>query len=394
MKSTLMLYCQHSVGVGHLIRSIALAEALAEHWHVLLLNGGRIPSGISLPEGVDTIHLPPLGAAADGTLISHDESHSVDEAKLRRRQQILNCFETVDPQVILIELFPFGRKKFSDEILPLLERAQQRGRDRPLVLCSVRDVLVSRKDQELHDNRAAELLNRYFHGVLVHSDPNFVRLEETFNPRQPLEVPVHYTGFVGRKRSRRPAPARERRVLVSSGGGQTGSALFRAALQAQPILWQGQGLPMTLIAGPFLSEAEWRGLRVAGHNLPGLTLLRTVPDVGAAMEQVGASVSRCGYNTSLDILFSGVPAVVAPFGEGHEDEQLKRARRLERLGLLQVLDPARLDGQTLAHAIRALETFRPDSARLQLGGAANTTEWINQHFAHYRARRSPRERLA
>ena len=303
-------------------------------------------------------------------------------------------FGEVVVRVILIELFPFGRKKFSDEILPLLERAQQRGRDRPLVLCSVRDVLVSRKDQELHDNRAAELLNRYFHGVLVHSDPNFVRLEETFNPRQPLEVPVHYTGFVGRKRSRRPAPARERRVLVSSGGGQTGSALFRAALQAQPILWQGQGLPMTLIAGPFLSEAEWRGLRVAGHNLPGLTLLRTVPDVGAAMEQVGASVSRCGYNTSLDILFSGVPAVVAPFGEGHEDEQLKRARRLERLGLLQVLDPARLDGQTLAHAIRALETFRPDSARLQLGGAANTTEWINQHFAYYRARRSPRERLA
>lgn len=386
MKSTLMLYCQHSVGVGHLIRSFALAEALAEHWHVLLLNGGRMPSGISLPEGVDTIHLPALGAAADGTLISHDESHSVAEAKLQRRQQILNCFETVDPQVIVIELFPFGRKKFSDEILPLLERAQQRGRDRPLVLCSVRDVLVSRKDQELHDNRAAELLNRYFHGVLVHSDPNFVRLEETFNPRQPLAVPVHYTGFVARERSRRPAPARERRVLVSSGGGQTGSALFRAALQAQPILWQEQGLPMTLIAGPFLSEAEWRGLRVAGHHLPGFTLLRTVPDVGAAMARVGASVSRCGYNTSLDILFSGVPALVVPFGEGHEDEQLKRARRLERLGLLQVLDPARLDGQTLANVIRALETFRPAVARLQLDGAANTTEWINQHFADYRAR--------
>src|SRR5260370_32183439 len=232
MKSTLMLYCQHSVGVGHLIRSFALAEALAEHWHVLLLNGGRIPSGISLPEGVDTIHLPPLGAAADGTLISHDESHSVDEAKLRRRQQILNCFETLDPQVILIELFPFGRKKFSDEILPLLERAQQRGRDRPLVLCSVRDVLVSRKDQELHDNRAAELLNRYFHGVLVHSDPNFVRLEETFKPRQPLEVPVHYTGFVARVRSRRPAREPQRPGLVSSGGGQTVSALFRACLHA------------------------------------------------------------------------------------------------------------------------------------------------------------------
>ncbi len=28
MKSTLMLYCQHSVGVGHLIRSFALATLL------------------------------------------------------------------------------------------------------------------------------------------------------------------------------------------------------------------------------------------------------------------------------------------------------------------------------------------------------------------------------
>jgi predicted glycosyltransferase len=386
MKSTLMLYCQHSVGVGHLIRSFALAKALAEHWHVLLLNGGRIPTGISVPEGVDIIHLPPLGAAADGTLISHDESHTVDEAKLQRRQQILNCFETVDPQVILVELFPFGRKKFSDEILPLLERAKQRGRDGPLVLCSVRDVLVSRKDQEFHDNRAAELLNHYFHGVLVHSDPNFVRLEETFHPRQPLKVPMHYTGFVARERSRRLAPARERRVLVSSGGGQTGPALFRAAVQAQRILWQEQGLPMTLIAGPFLSDEDWRGLQVAGRNLPGFTLLRAVPDVGAAMEQVGASVSRCGYNTTLDILFSGVPALVVPFGEGHEDEQMKRARRLERLGLLQVLDPEQLDGQTLANGIRALDTFRPDLARLELDGAANTVKWIDRQLADHRAR--------
>lgn len=385
MKSTLMLYCQHSVGVGHLIRSLGLAQALAADWHVLFLNGGRIPAGIALPAGVEMIQLQPLGAGDDGNLISHDESVNVEEAKLKRRRQILSCFENFDPGVIVIELFPFGRKKFSDEILPLLNRASERGRDGPLVLCSVRDVLVSRKDQELHDDRAAELLNRHFHGVLVHSDPTFVRLEETFRPSQPLKVPVHYTGFVARERSRHAPPARERRVLVSSGGGLTGPALFVAALQAQPILWREYGLPMTLVAGPFLGEQDWLELQAAGRHLPGLTLLRTVPDVGIAMEQVSASASRCGYNTTMDILFSGVPALVVPFGEGHEDEQMKRARRLERLGLLQVLDPTRLDGETLASGIRALETFRPDLAQLQLGGAANTAEWINQHVADYRA---------
>src|SRR5258708_5590377 len=113
MKSTLMLYCQHSVGVGHLIRSVSLAQALAEDWHVLFLNGGRLPAGIALPEGVEIIQLQPLGAAADGTLISHDESVNLEVAKLMRRQQILTCFDTFNPQVIVIELFPFGRKKFS-----------------------------------------------------------------------------------------------------------------------------------------------------------------------------------------------------------------------------------------------------------------------------------------
>lgn len=376
-----MLYCQHSVGVGHLIRSFGLAQALAEDWRVLFLNGGRMPAGIALPSGVEIIQLQPLGAGDDGNLISHDESVNVEEAKLKRRQQILTCFDTFDPQVIVIELFPFGRKKFSDEILPLLHRAGARGRDGPLVLCSVRDVLVSRKDQELHDDRAAELINRHFHGVLVHSDPNFARLEQTFHPKQTLKVPVHYTGFVARERFRHVPQARERRALVSSGGGLTGPALFVAALEAHRILWREQELPMTLVAGPFLGEEDWRGLQAASSRLPGFTLLRTVPDVGVAMEQVSASASRCGYNTAMDILFSGVPALVVPFGEGHENEQMTRARRMESLGLLRVLDPARLDGETLANGIRALETFRPDLAQIQLGGAANTAEWINRHFA-------------
>jgi len=385
-KPTLMLYCQHSVGVGHLVRSFSLAQALAEDWHVLFLNGGRLPAGIPLPESVEIIQLQPLGAGPDGKLISHDENISVEHAKRKRREQILSCLETFNPQVIVVELFPFGRKKFSDEILPLLKRANERGRDGPAVLCSLRDVLVSRKDQELHDDRAAELVNRYFHGVLVHSDPTFVRLEESFHPRQPLAVPVYYTGFVARERPQHTPKARERRILVSSGGGLTGRALFLSALEAHQILWREQRLPMTLVAGPFLGDEDWHALQVASGDLPGMALVRTVPDVGTAMERVSASASRCGYNTTMDILFSGVPALVVPFGEGHEDEQMKRARRLQTLGLVQVLDPSRLDGGTLAEAIRALETFRPDTARIQLDGAANTARWIGEFLAVLRTR--------
>ena len=61
MKPALLFYCQHSVGLGHLMRSYALCDRLAERFRVVLLCGGELPEGIAPPEGVELIPLPPLG---------------------------------------------------------------------------------------------------------------------------------------------------------------------------------------------------------------------------------------------------------------------------------------------------------------------------------------------
>src|SRR5207244_1686859 len=39
-RPALLLYCQHSVGLGHLTRSLALAGALATRFEVTVLSGG------------------------------------------------------------------------------------------------------------------------------------------------------------------------------------------------------------------------------------------------------------------------------------------------------------------------------------------------------------------
>jgi len=75
-KPSLLFYCQHSVGVGHLVRSFSLATTLTADWRVLFLNGGRLPAGIAVPAGVELIQLQPLGADEAGNLVSHDESAS------------------------------------------------------------------------------------------------------------------------------------------------------------------------------------------------------------------------------------------------------------------------------------------------------------------------------
>jgi predicted glycosyltransferase len=374
-RPTLLFYCQHSLGMGHLVRSLALAGGLGEQFRVVFLNGGPLPRGARPCAGVEIVALPPIGLTPDGQLISHDRRRTVEQAQSRRRELLLEVYHGLRPQALLIELFPFGRKKFRGELLPLLEAA--RGDPaRPLVLCSLRDILVGRQhDQQAYDDRASALANSYFDAILVHADPRFVRLEETFRPSTPLRVPVHYTGFVLADTPAVRATRRTRPIVVSAGGGLVGEPLLRTAAAAQALLWPEDRTPMTLVAGPFLPEDAWRSLRAARRQ-PGLSLRRSVPDLRAELRGAVASISQCGYNTALEVVQSGVPALVVPYSAGQEDEQMRRARRLERLGAVRVLEPRDLDVETLAAEIRALRDFRPRAVDLNLDGVHNTTNLV------------------
>jgi predicted glycosyltransferase len=59
--------------MGHLVRSLALADNLADRFRVMLLNGGRMPKGLIVPAGVQVINLPPLGIDESNQLVCHDK---------------------------------------------------------------------------------------------------------------------------------------------------------------------------------------------------------------------------------------------------------------------------------------------------------------------------------
>ena len=62
----ILFYCQHVLGMGHLVRSLALARALAGRFRVVFLNGGAVPRGLRRPAGIEFVDLPPLGFDATG----------------------------------------------------------------------------------------------------------------------------------------------------------------------------------------------------------------------------------------------------------------------------------------------------------------------------------------
>ena len=195
--------------------------------------------------------------------------------------------------------------------------------------------------------------------MLVHCDPRFARLEETFKPSTPLRVPVQYTGFVTRNHT---APAtRGEHIVVSAGGGRVGAPLLEAAMQA------GKGRPMRAIAGPLMPDDDYERLQ---HTKPAnVELVRSVPDLAHELRTARASISQCGYNTALDLLRTQVPALVVPYATPEEDEQTRRARRLQQLGAVQMA--THLNGN-----LDALLEFEPRPTALDLDGANTTRELL------------------
>lgn len=368
----LLFYCQHSLGLGHLVRSLLLADALSEHFDVTLLNGGRLPEGAVVPRRVRLLNLPPLGHDASYGLVSHDPLLDVDAARAARRQTILEALELLRPAVILVELYPFGRKHFAFELEPLLERAASLGERRPTVLCSLRDILVNqRRDQARHDERAAQTANAFFDAVLVHADPAFATLEESFRPATPLAIPVRYTGFVAPPApAAPPAGAVAQRLIVSAGGGMVGEPLLRAAAAAAPRIRAATGLDALLVAGPFLPDDAWE--RLVAERAPHVEVVRRIDDLAGAIARSAVSVSQGGYNTTMDLLRARTPAVVVPYSEGKEDEQRRRAERLAALGALHVVAPEELAPERLADAVIAALATPVAPLALDLDGAQAT----------------------
>ena len=373
-RPVLLLYCQHSLGVGHLKRSWTLAAALARDFRVVLVAGGASPRGLRPPRNIEIVGLPALAQDPSGRLFVVEGTASVEETRRQRIRILVDTCDALRPAVVVIELFPFGRRKFAEEILTLLDRAHRS--PRPIIASSVRDLLVDRgAEQQAHDDRVGQMLDAYFDTVLVHADPQFATLDETFRPAAPVRLAVHHTGFIVGATARLEVE-RTGRILVSGGGGRFGEHLYLAAIDAHDRLGP-DAPPMTIVGGPLCPEETLTRIRSTVANRVGIEVVSTVDDLSDAMRASAISVSQCGYNTALDILRAGEPALVEPYADNGDSEQSERARRLERLGAVRVLEAERLHTGDLATAIRATIAFVPNPLTLNLDGAPTSARILS-----------------
>jgi predicted glycosyltransferase len=189
------IWVQHLLGIGHLMRAAHLARHLAaKGWQVDLASGGAPLEALDV--GAARFHqLPPLKAAdaAFSDLVDLEGKPPDEAFKRARREQLLRHFVLADPEILIVEHYPFGRRQLRFELDYLLAAAQHISA-RPLILSSVRDILVERRPEREEETVAA--IAR-FDAVLVHGDPALVPLELSFDATERIKSKLVYTGYIG-----------------------------------------------------------------------------------------------------------------------------------------------------------------------------------------------------
>lgn len=373
--SRVFFYVQHLLGIGHLRRAALLCRALsADGFDVTLAMGGRPVGGMEIG-GAELLALPPLHIGADGFHDLVDVNDVPVDAvwKDNRRDFLLDAIAERSPDILITEAFPFGRRQMRFELIPILESAKSAA-PRPLIVCSVRDILKSiRKPGRAEETRA--LIADYYDLVLVHGDASFARLEETFPEAGAFARKLRYTGIVAERAGIRP-PVGEAEVLISAGGGAVGVDLFKVAIAARP-LSRLADLHWRLLIGPNMAEVIFSALSEKASD--GVTVERYRSDFRTLLSGAAVSVSQAGYNTVADILSTNTPAVLVPFDTDGEDEQPRRAQKLAEVGRAELIASSRLTPQCLAGAIDRAAIRSPSAEFvLDMEGATNTVAILRQ----------------
>lgn len=383
-----LFFVQHLRGIGHLKRAAVLARTLAgDGIEVDILSGGPTVPGLDIG-AARLFQLPPVFSPDDGytRLVDEDGRPATPDRHRRRRARLTGHLRSRRPDMVIVEMFPFGRSQIRDDILALLEAARAM-RPRPWLVSSVRDILPAKRTPERY-REMAEDADRYFDYVMVHGDEKLIPFDASFPPAARLKGKLRYTGYVaeteagakGRDRERTEmaqgkAPgAGDGEVVVSAGGGAFAKGLLEAALAARR-LSRLSSRTWRLITGPNFEDGDFRALEAAAPA--GVVVERTRDDFPELLQRAAVSVSQAGYNTVMDILTSGARAVVVPYVNGRQTEQGLRAERLAARGVVRALTGGVITPEALAGAIDAQAEGAPASAAgIDLDGATKSARLI------------------
>lgn len=377
MAQKISIYVQHVMGAGHLVRAMSLAEALSQCGHQVLLISGGFPIDREVV-AYEYFQLPPTRAIESNfTKLVDDRGQLIDDRwRDNRRDLLLSTVSEFNPDLVITETFPFGRRIFHFELEPLMYWVKQQAN--MYLMASIRDVLQRRSEPK---NRfTVEVVNKYYDGVLVHADERLFKLDASFMHTDKIEDKLFYTGYIHDAVDAPPddgSSVGRNEIIVSGGSGTVSAQLMAVAPLARP-LSKARSYHWRMMTGRDQSKPAY-------NPEPGLTIEPNRDDFYALLGRCALSVSLAGYNTTLDVLASGVRSVMVPFVGSHETEQSDRAQALERAGRIIQVPENILSPKSLAQAIDCALEMAPVQIDVNMHGAGISAQIVTEKLQQWQA---------
>jgi predicted glycosyltransferase len=374
-----LIYSHDTYGLGHLRRSILVAGGLAaerEGPSVLIATGSPRAQAFELPAGCDTLKLPTVTKTPDGNYRPRTLNVPLDELVQVRSELLRSAARSFRPDLILVDHSPVGMQ---GELWPLFHDLNKWD-SRPAVVLGLRDITDAPDAvrREWDASGAWEALGGVYDRILVYGDEHLpttaqdLRLDERFPGK------VRLVGYLARPIA---APTQSGNgvptLLVTAGGGGDGHRLLSGYLSFLERLPAADRFRSVVVTGPFLSRSRQREVRdrcrALGSSVEVFCFTDRFEDLLASAAGV---VSMAGYNTVVEILSAGVPALLVP-RRTPRMEQWLRAERLAALDgdfitLARAPDPAVI-GRFVERVINGASNGRPPAVRMD-GLAATVTE--------------------
>jgi len=369
-------------------RNLLIAHAIASSRLqpiILMIVGKPEARRFPLPPRSDRLVIPSVRKRVDGKYEPQSLGVPFEDLIRIRGSVIRSAVEAFKPDLVIVDNVPRGVGRELDETLSCHQSRRGAG---PRFILGLRDVLDS-PDHVAREWRAADnyaAIRDCYDAVWIYGDPKIYDAIHEYSFPADIAAKTRYTGYFDQKVRLEYTAADEyqlvgrlglttpRFVLCLLGGGQDGSEVAEAFAAID----LPDGLNSIIVTGPYLPSRMVRKLRDRAASDPRFHVLDFIAEPAVLISMAERVVAMGGYNTVWEIVSFGRPALVIPRVKPRI-EQLARARRLEELGLLEVLLPDALSSERLSEWIRnPSPRHQPASNVLQLDGLTNVAAFATE----------------
>ena len=366
---------QYYRGLGHCMRTKFIAEEVAKTHDVLV---------------VDQLFDPPIsydGCERTSFLKAYIPSDIKNifnfimskELVLLRKKEWIKILDTKPVKLIICEGFPFCRHQFSHEYFSFFEEAKKRGIK---IIISARDFPWDEPHQDSLQDWVAYTQNivckYYAEKVLIHGDPNYlplvsdrVRMNNPSEVIKHLEDKISYTGYVCNEKIK-PYKKQNNNIIVSTGlNKEEGMLVFR---EITKIASQFPDYKFIMpIANRYLNN-------IKAKTKDNIVMVPYIKDMYKLLNSCSLYITYGGYNSTMEILKSEIPAIIIPRTDGQKMEQFVRCYAFEPFNFFKVVSKSEF--KTLPTVLKSCLNCKefPNKNSIDLNGVRKSYNAITENY--------------